>query len=119
MRQTEKESSKDPKKVKTFRSKTEALKIILIYIIIGASWIALSDRVLAMLFPDSETYQLLQSYKGWFYVLLTGIIFYVIIYKRMYMFEKLNYRIAKAYRQLKESNDKLIEDRKARLKSKM
>ena len=107
MRQTENVSSKDPKKIKTFKSKTEALKVILIYVIIGALWIALSDRVLVMIFPDPKTYQLLQSYKGWFYVLLTGIIFYVIIYRRMHMFEKLNYRIAKAYRQLKESNDKL------------
>ncbi len=113
MRQTEKETSKDPKKVKTFKSKTEAFKIILVYIIIGALWIALSDRALAMLFPDPETYQLLQSYKGWFYVLLTGIIFYVIIYRRMHMFEKLNYRIAKAYRQLKESNQKLVETENA------
>ena len=56
-----------------------AFKIASIYALVGVLWVLLSDRVLAVLVADLETIVLLQSYKGWFFVLLTAVLIYYLI----------------------------------------
>lgn len=51
-----------------------ALKAAAVYLILGTLWITLSDRVVAGLATDREALMTLQTYKGWFYVFLTGAI---------------------------------------------
>lgn len=55
------------------------LQISVIYGIIGAAWILLSDRLLLMLVKDPWLVLQLQTYKGWFYVLFTAAILYLLI----------------------------------------
>ena len=59
-----------------------ALKIAGIYILIGALWILLSDKILAVTVTDKETVILVSMIKGWVYVLLTGgiILFLMLVY---------------------------------------
>lgn len=49
-----------------------ALLITLTYLVIGCLWIAFSDRLARTLFPDPATYHLVQTIKGWVYVVLTA-----------------------------------------------
>lgn len=54
-------------------------KTILIYILFGFSWILFSDKILGVLVPDPDKFASFQTYKGWFYVLLTSVLLYLII----------------------------------------
>jgi PAS domain S-box-containing protein len=56
-----------------------ALKITLIYVFVAALWIAFTDQFLDYLSSDIEYVSTLQTYKGWFYVLVTGIGLYWLI----------------------------------------
>lgn len=50
----------------------QALVIAGAYAVLGALWIYLSDRVVEALSLDARTLSVLQTYKGWAYVLVTG-----------------------------------------------
>lgn len=51
-------------------------KIGLVYLLVGGLWILFSDRIVGMLFSDPQTILKIQTFKGWFYVLITGILFF-------------------------------------------
>ena len=63
------------------RPEIGALRISITYLLVGSLWILLSDIVLDMLTSSEEMYKELQIYKGWFYVAITGIIFFFLIYR--------------------------------------
>ena len=71
---------------KHLNSTYAAIKIILIYLIMGFTWIITSDLILDAIFPDPETNQLAQTAKGIFYVAFTAIIFFYIIHRQMDMY---------------------------------
>lgn len=54
------------------------VKITAIYVAFGLLWIFFSDSLLVMLVPDPIRFANIQTYKGWFYVLLTaGLLFHI------------------------------------------
>jgi len=53
------------------------LTVTLVYAVLGALWILLSDRLVAQISPSFEALQLLQTYKGWFYISVTALLLYV------------------------------------------
>jgi len=55
------------------------LKIAAIYVLVGGSWILFSDRCLALLVHDPENLTRLQTYKGWFYVIVTAWLLYILV----------------------------------------
>jgi len=57
------------------------LNITIIYLIVAGLWIAFTDRLLETLVTDAQALSILQTYKGWFYVLLTGSGLYWLIKK--------------------------------------
>ncbi|MBU1003481.1 MAG: PAS domain-containing protein [Proteobacteria bacterium] len=58
-----------------------ALKSAALYALLGGLWILLSDKALALLVPNHETYILLQTWKGWFYILITAILVFALLSK--------------------------------------
>jgi signal transduction histidine kinase len=58
-------------------------KFILLYLTIGFLWILISDSLLSSISDDYTKLIQLQNFKGWFYVLATGIIFFIIIKKHL------------------------------------
>lgn len=58
-------------------------KITALYILIGGLWISFSDMLLGYFVRDSELLTTLQTYKGWFYVLITSILFYLILKRHL------------------------------------
>lgn len=85
----------------------ESLRVIVIYVIIGAAWIMFSDRLLYIFTADAETYQSIQTIKGWAYVLLSGSVFYFMIRNRLQLFKAAADRIYQGYLELDESHDQL------------
>ncbi|TCK90505.1 PAS domain S-box-containing protein/diguanylate cyclase (GGDEF)-like protein [Natranaerovirga hydrolytica] len=79
--------------------KKEAMKITILYVGIGLTWIFLSDRALEYLTEDSATVVLFSTYKGWLFVLVTGLVMYCLI-------KKWSTSVKEA---LKESNENLEE----------
>ncbi len=50
-----------------------------IYILLGGMWIIFSDELLASFIKDPEILTTFQTYKGWFYVLVTSLLFFYIL----------------------------------------
>lgn len=53
--------------------------IVLIYLVLGFLWILFSDRLLEQLIDDPATLTQFQTYKGWFYVLITGLLLLLLL----------------------------------------
>jgi PAS domain S-box-containing protein len=61
--------------------KYDDIRITLIYVVIGFFWIYFSDSIVNILFNDKETLRIASTYKGWFYVVITSVILYLLIRK--------------------------------------
>lgn len=59
--------------------KRNSQKTVLIYFVFGFLWILFSDKILGSFVKDQELYESIQTYKGWFYVIITSILLYVLI----------------------------------------
>lgn len=62
-----------------FNPAIEALKIVSLYVIVGALWILLSNKVLYWLISDRKTLALIATLKGWAYILITGMIVFHLV----------------------------------------
>ena len=51
-------------------------RIPLIYILIGSIWILFSDEFVLQITNDPHRIQILSTYKGWFYVIVTGVMLF-------------------------------------------
>ncbi|MEX2478995.1 MAG: PAS domain S-box protein [Gracilimonas sp.] len=58
-----------------------ALSITLIYLVTALLWILLSDQFLVWITDDPQLISQYQTYKGIFYVLLTGLLLYILVTK--------------------------------------
>lgn len=54
-------------------------KITFLYVLLGGLWIAFSDKLLDILVHDQKLLSNLQTYKGWFFVIVTSILFYKLL----------------------------------------
>lgn len=86
----------------------ESLKIAIYYGIVGSLWIILSDELLFWLVDDAEMYKNLQTYKGWFYIIITMIMVYVLIKTRMVLLHGALNRINCSYVELSTTFEKLL-----------
>jgi signal transduction histidine kinase/CheY-like chemotaxis protein len=67
--------------LKLFNNIRFEVKIVSSYILFGALWILLSDTFINTIFPDLQTRAAAQMYKGWFFILITGLFLYAFIRK--------------------------------------
>lgn len=67
--------------MKDSQSYKNAFFISLIYFIFGVIWIAVSDNVVAHIVANREELTLLQNYKGWFFIVFTTILLYILTYR--------------------------------------
>ncbi len=78
----------------------ENVKIPLIYLVMGVLWIYFSDRIADSLITDKNMLLLVNTYKGWFYVIITSLVLYILL-NRFYN------RVAQAESELRYSNDEI------------
>jgi PAS domain S-box-containing protein/putative nucleotidyltransferase with HDIG domain len=55
---------------------TSTIRIVLLYVLFGSLWIAVSDRIIELFISDPHRMTTIQTYKGWGFVLLSAIIIY-------------------------------------------
>lgn len=55
------------------------LFVVFAYALFGFLWITFSDLILSNLVKDMEVLNVIQTWKGWFYILLTSILLYILI----------------------------------------
>ena len=60
-----------------------ACKLAAVYFVVGATWILLSDRLLGFLVSDAHEYARFQTWKGWFYVAVTSILFGAVAFREL------------------------------------
>jgi signal transduction histidine kinase len=93
-----------------------AIKIALIYTFVGIIWIMISDKLLISngSLIDAETVTTLQSLKGIFYVLLTGLLLYFLVGKyykvltqQLHEQKRLNQQLRIQSKKLEQSNAEL------------
>lgn len=85
----------------------EAIMISVIYAVFGILWILLSDRILKEITPDMEAYIHFQTYKGWFYILITTLMVYFLIRDRMLRLKNENKKTLTAYDNLNLAHTEL------------
>lgn len=86
----------------------EATRISLIYGVIGALWILLSDKLLAVVITDMDTYIKLATYKGWAYVFITTLLIFFLVLKRVILLKKFLKTITYNFEELSANNEELI-----------
>jgi diguanylate cyclase (GGDEF)-like protein/PAS domain S-box-containing protein len=69
-------------------SRRAALKIGIIYLVVGGLWITYSDQVIDLLTDDKKTMLKLQTYKGWLYVAATTGLLMLILRRNLRLIEK-------------------------------
>jgi len=83
-----------------FHPKRIAVKILLIYLIIGVSWVLLSDKILSRLISDPKIITTISTIKGWFYVLVTGIVLYYLVLSSLNRIRSVNQDLLRNYEEL-------------------
>lgn len=64
----------------------ESIKIIIYYVLISLLWIFGSDRVLEILVDDQSLILQFQTIKGIFFVIFSGIVFYLILFNKLRLY---------------------------------
>ena len=54
-------------------------KIAIAYILLGCLWILFSDKLVMTMFSDPDTITRVQTFKGWLYVIVTGLLFFFLL----------------------------------------
>lgn len=57
--------------------------IVILYCVLGGVWIYFSDELIESLYTDVKTITDIQTYKGWFYVVITALLLFLMI-NRLY-----------------------------------
>ncbi|MFO7525063.1 MAG: hypothetical protein R6W68_06380 [Ignavibacteriaceae bacterium] len=65
--------------MKNYKKSQPEIKITLIYFVLGFLWILFSGKMAYNLSEQSEVIVTLERYKGWFFILVTGILLYLLI----------------------------------------
>ena len=76
-----------------------ALKVALVYLVVAAVWIVLSDRVVDFFVSDHDSYVLIQTWKGWCFVAVTAGMLFLLVRSAMV---KLRKQLLKQQRLLSE-----------------
>jgi len=66
------------------------LKIVILYMLFGFFWIFLSTEIIHFLTEDMSTYIVIETYKSYFYIILTSFLLFKMIKKSYLEIEKVN-----------------------------
>lgn len=78
----------------------KSLRVAVIYALVGALWILFSDQAVSSYSHSSSDLQLYQTWKGWFYVLLTAALVYFLVRAQLL-------KIHRAHQELQQSEKEL------------
>lgn len=81
-----------------------AIKITLIYFLVGFAWILFSDQFLEEIAGSTQALSMLQTYKGWFFVTTTAILLFLLISNEIRKKNKIEAELQKAKEKAEESD---------------
>jgi signal transduction histidine kinase len=81
-----------------------AIKVALIYFLAGFLWILFSDRFILSLGGSANATTVLQTYKGWFFIITTAIILFFLIRKEIRKENKIEEELSRAKLKAEESD---------------
>lgn len=84
-----------------------SFKITVIYIIFGALWILLSEKILGNFVSDKEMITILSMIKGWIYVAVTGVLIYILIHSSLERLNNAENSLVHSYQKLSITNKEL------------
>jgi signal transduction histidine kinase len=94
--------------MKNYKKIQPEIKITIIYLVIGFLWILFSGNLVYGISADSDVIVTLERFKGWFFVLVTAILLFMLVRRES------NTQIL-LIRQLAESEERLLEKSKVLL----
>ncbi|MDP4146856.1 MAG: bifunctional diguanylate cyclase/phosphodiesterase [Bacillota bacterium] len=92
------------RKLNPFR---ESARISLIYILFGALWILLSDKVLELMVSDKGKMIRYSMFKGWLFVVTTGCIIFMLTYITFSRVKRTDKKLIESYEELAAVNEEL------------
>ena len=81
-----------------------AIKIALIYFLIGFLWILFSDQFILSITGSANTTTILQTYKGWFFISVTAILLFLLVRKEIRKENEIEEELYKAKIKAEESD---------------
>lgn len=84
-----------------------ALRTSVIYVLIGALWILLSDKVLEKLVQDKNTLTLISMVKGWIFVFVSGAVIFGLVFSALRRIHGDQTRILQGYEELAVTYEEL------------
>jgi len=82
-------------------------KLVVAYLLIGCLWIVFSDKILYAFIQDSIILTKIQTYKGWFYVLITGFLFFIFLKNHLMKLRSIEKELLAKNEELKSSEEQL------------
>lgn len=82
-------------------------KIVIAYLFFGTLWILFSDQILHYFVSDADFLTQLQTYKGWFYVLVTAILFFLFLKQHLLHLRNAEQRLMEKNQALRVSEKSL------------
>lgn len=93
------------KKQEAIREALKSASIIsFVYFIFGLTWITFSDDIARKISSNIDSFAMIQTYKGYFFILLSAGIFFLLTYIRLKQNQIEKYKLAKAQRALNAIN---------------
>ena len=81
-----------------------ALKIALIYFLIGFLWILFSDQFILSVGKSADSLTILQTYKGWFFVGVTSVLLFILVRSELAKKNKIAEELTKSKVKAEESD---------------
>lgn len=91
-------------KIKTIIKRSPII-ITLVYVFLGTIWIQFSDQFVLSTFNEPEIITQAQSYKGWFFVLMSGLIVFLLVRKNNNLLEVAIFDLQKSRDKFKATFD--------------
>lgn len=84
-----------------------SVKISGIYVLIGCLWILFSEKILYQFIKDAQTIATVSMIKGWGFVLATGFLTYMLVYRTMGRIRKTEQKVVESYAELSATYEEL------------
>lgn len=85
----------------------QSTKIAGIYLIFGVIWILVSDRAVTFFVSEGSYITLIQTFKGWAFIIATAFLLFLLLFKQFEIIDKNNKSIEERNKELSKRNIEL------------
>lgn len=87
--------------------KYDGIRITLVYFIVGFLWVYFSEIIVNKVSSNNELLPIIDTYKGWIYVVVTSVLLYLLISKLIKKVESSEKKLSQSYEELSLINEEL------------